>query len=369
MGVVRPTSILARLRRRVRRLVGNRRIVRYSLVALNLLLLIAIASFTLGGTRHGQPLGQQGVVAGNDTATEPLDQLSSADIAVDAARAAALVETVAVTNQADSVKAVQAIAPADTTVIAKPQAVTTPLKSRRDIKEYVVQPGDTVSSIAAKFSVTSDSVMWSNNLRTNTVAAGTSLWIPPPGVSGIVYVVKGGDTIDSLAQRYRASKDQIVAFNDIELTGLKVDERILIPNGQQPAPVVTRPIIGIFAGGGYNGYDYGFCTWYVANKRTAAGNPVPSNLGNASSWDNRAADMGMSVNRSPSVGAAAVTSQRGAGHVAYVEVVNSDGSIWVSEMNSRGQVSMSDSTSAGGWGRVDWKYIAAATAATYNYIH
>jgi len=55
--------------------------------------------------------------------------------------------------------------------------------------------------------------------------------------------------------------------------------------------------------------------------------------------------------------------------VAVVEVVNADGSIWISEMNSRGQVSMTDSRPAGGWGKVDWKLIGADQARSINYIH
>ncbi len=340
--------------------------VRYGLVSLNVVLLFVIAWFALGPNNHGQSLGQKGVLSSsNDSATEPLDQLSSADIASSAALAVGLPEATAVTNQADSVKAEQAIAPADSTVVAKPQTVATPLKSRKDIKEYVVQSGDTVSSIASKFSVTSDSIMWSNNLRSNTIAAGVQLVIPP--INGIVYTVQGNDSIDSLATKYRTGKEQIIAFNDIELTGLKVGERILIPNGQQPAPaIVARPIAGVF---GFNGYDRGFCTWYVANRRAAYGKPVPANLGNASTWDDRAAAMGISVNKTAAVGDAVVTSQRGAGHVAFVEAINADGSIWISEMNSYGQVSMSDSTPTGGWGRVDWKLIPAGTAAGHNYVH
>lgn len=328
---------------------------------------MAIAWFTLGPTHSGQPLGRQGVISSDrNLAIEPLDQLSSADVAASAAQAVGLYETTAVINQADSVKAEQAIAPADTTVIAKPLTVATAFKSRQDIQEYTVQQGDTVASIAAKFSVTSDSIMWSNNLRGNVVNAGLQLVIPPVGVSGIVYTVRGGDTIASLAQKYRVSEREIITFNDIELTGLKTGERILIPNGQQPAPVIARPILGVF---GYNGYDPGFCTWYVANRRAQYGNPVPANLGNASTWDNRAAAMGMSVNKVPAVGAAVVTSQSGAGHVAFVEALNSDGSIWISEMNSHGQVSMTDTTPTGGWGRVDWKLVPADRAVTYNYIH
>lgn len=365
IDAVRPSSLRKRIQGYIGQFMASRKFVRYGLVTLNVLLLVAIAWFTLGPTHSGQPLGRQGVIsAGDKSATEPLDQLSSADIAVSAATAVGLYEVTGVVNQADTVKAEQSIAPADTTVIAKPLIVATPFKSRNDIVEYVVVDGDSVSSIAAKFGVTSDSIMWSNNLRGNRVNAGLVLVIPPQ--SGIVYTVRSGDTVAGLAQRYRVGESEIVAFNDIELTGLKVGDRILIPNGTQPAPVIARPVLGVF---GYNGYDYGFCTWYVANRRTQYGNPVPSNLGNASSWDNRAAAMGMNVNKTPAVGAAVVTSQSGAGHVAFVEALNSDGSIWISEMNSRGQVSMTDTTPAGGWGRIDWKIVPADRAASYNYIH
>lgn len=365
MDALRPASMRKRMVQFASQATSSRKFVRYGLASLNVVLLLAIAWFTLGPTHHSEPLGRQGVItARGNLATEPLDQLSSADIAASAAQAVKLPETIAVINQADSVKAEQTIAPADAAVIAKPLFVPTAFKSRKDIAEYVVQQGDTVSSIAAKFSVTSDSIMWSNNLRGNSVNAGLVLLIPPQ--SGIVYTVHSGDTVANLAQKYRVAEDRIVDFNDIELTGLKVGERILIPDGKQPAPAVVQPILGVF---GYNGYDYGFCTWYVANRRAQYGNPVPANLGNASTWDNRAAAMGMNVNKTPAVGAAAVTSQVGAGHVAFVEALNADGSIWISEMNSRGQVSMNDTTPAGGWGRVDWKLISADRASTFNYIH
>lgn len=311
-------------------------------------------------------------VADNDAVnglSDPLDQLSSADIAVNLAQMAALPETVAVTNQADSVGAELAVPTAQTTVIAKPQAVQTDLKSNKDIISYIVQAGDTVASIAAKFNVTSDSIKWSNSLATDTVSAGTKLNIPP--VNGITYTVAAGDTPDTLAAKYRANRDQIVAYNDAELSGLTSGELIIIPNGQQPAPVVKRTSYALTYsfGGGYNGYDRGFCTWYVANRRAEIGRPIPSGLGNASTWDDRAPSAGFLVNKTPSYGAAVVTSQRGAGHVAFVEKVNDDGSVWISEMNSHGQVSMTDTRTAGGFGRVDWKLIPAGTAASYNYIH
>lgn len=367
MSAVWPIALMRKLSKVVGRVVGHQRVVRLSLLALNVALLGAIGLFALRSTQAGNVLNHSlNSSVNSDTATEPLDQLSSADVAENIAVAAGLQsEVTAVSNQADSVAAQLTVAPADTTVVAKPQIVATAFKSRKDIKTYVVQSGDTVSSIAAKFNITSDSVIWSNGLNGNSVAAGVKLTIPP--INGIVYTVKNGDTLDSLTQKYRTNTEQLVAINDIELTGLKPGDQILLPNAQQPAPVVTF-FSSAAVYGPSNGYDFGFCTWYVADHRAKNGSPLPSNLGNANTWDSRAAALGMGVSRTPSVGAAVVTSYRGAGHVAYVEAVNDDGSVWVTEMNSYGQTSMTDTRPRGGWDVVDWKLISADAAGSYNYI-
>jgi len=370
--IERSEGIAVSGRKKLIRLFKQRRFVRYGLLALNVVLLGSIVYFV--GQSSPSTSHRSTASSAVDTPSDPLDQLSSADIAVNLAQMTNLAEATAVTNQADSVGAELAVPPAHTVVIAKPQAVATDLKSRKDIASYVIQAGDNVGSVAAKFGVTSDSIVWSNNLSGASAALtpGNKLVIPP--VNGIVYTVKAGDTPDSLSQKYRANKEQIIAYNDAELTGLVLGEQIIIPNGQQPAPVVSRSSGGgsysfFFGSAGYNGYDRGFCTWYVANRRAEIGRPVPAGLGNASTWDDRAPSAGLVVNKTPSYGAAVVTSQRGAGHVAFVERVNADGSIWVSEMNSRGQRSIDDPSSAGGWNRVDYKLIPASLAAGYNYIH
>lgn len=79
-----------------------------------------------------------------------------------------------------------------------------------------------------------------------------------------------------------------------------------------------------------NGYSYGYCTWYVANRRF-----VPNGLGDAHSWASRASSYGLTVSSTPIVGAIAQTSAGPLGHVAYVEAVNGD-SVVISEMNYQG---------------------------------
>lgn len=328
----------------------RKRFIRYSLLAGNLLV-VSFAVFIVLRNQNSDAIKRS---LGGDI-INPLDTLSAADIAVNASRMVNLVESTSVTNQADSVKAELNAPTGDAAVVSLPQILSGQVKTKADIQEYVVQSGDTLGSLATKFGVTSDSIKWSNGLTSTTLSPGKKLLISPV-VDGIVYIVKSGDTPDNLASKFSASKDQIVTFNDAEVSGLVLGEKIVIPGGRVAAPAfVASPsfAFGTTAVFGFNGYDYGWCTWYVANRRAAIGRPVPSNLGNAYSWYFIARNAGLPTGFSPAVGAVAVN--EGGNHVSVVEQVNGDGSFWVSEMNSRGQVSMNDPTPAGGWNRIDWK--------------
>jgi len=367
------------LARRMRKLFGSaaarRRTIRYSLVAGNVVVLATIMIFVFQGS-HGSVQGpaSNAITTSNTTkSADPLDQLSSADIAVSVARMTSLPEAGEVTNQAISVNTEMRLTSADSSVVAKPQEVLTALKSRKDIRTYTVVAGDSVESIAQKFNITSNSIRWSNGITGDTVAVGTKLTIPP--VTGIVYTVRAGDTPDTLAQKFKADKAQIIAYNDAELSGLHINEQIIIPNGQQVAASLgsaggySLGYLGSSASYGSNGYEPGWCTWYVAKERAARGIPVPSNLGDAYTWATRAASFGMPTGSVPRANAVAVKHSAKPGHVAIVEAVNDDGSFWISEMNSYGQKSMTNSTPTGGFGVVDYKLISAGGAGDYTFIY
>jgi surface antigen len=91
----------------------------------------------------------------------------------------------------------------------------------------------------------------------------------------------------------------------------------------------ATPAPAAWSGGGQwpNRFAYGYCTWYVANRRY-----IPW-LGNAIDWWPNARPYGYAEGQAPRVGAVMVTRESGYGHVAYVESVNADGSWVVSEMN------------------------------------
>lgn len=100
----------------------------------------------------------------------------------------------------------------------------------------------------------------------------------------------------------------------------------------QSAPVVPR---GASSG---NTYTAGYCTWYVKNRRP----DLPNNLGNANTWFHRARAQGMAVGYTPRAGAAAQT--KAGMHVVYVESVNGNGTVNISEMNYRGLYQISSRT-------------------------
>jgi surface antigen len=303
----------------------------------------------------------------NETAPNPLDHATSYDIASSVAQITNLPEKIAIKNQAESARAITSLSADSTNIVTKPQVVATALKSRGDIQKYKVQKGDNVSSVAKHFGISADSIRWSNGLTGNDLGVGETITIPP--LNGIVYTVKSGDTAASLASKFSVSKNQIISYNDAELAGLKAGEQIIIPGARQEQTVTSRyggarsfvssyAFKPIYSG---NGYDPGQCTWYVASVVS-----VPNNWGNANTWALLAPYSGWKVSSTPRVGAIAQTTAGWAGHVAYVRAVQSDGSVWISEMNAYGQVSMTDTRSTGGPFVVDYRHMPAS-AFTYIY--
>jgi len=111
--------------------------------------------------------------------------------------------------------------------------------AKKVITEYIVEEGDTLSSLAEKFDISINTILWANDLTKNSVVKpGQKLVILP--VSGIVHHVKSGDTISSIAQTYKGKTDEIIAFNDITNEAVYVGDIIVVPNGTMPSATVQK---------------------------------------------------------------------------------------------------------------------------------
>lgn len=128
-------------------------------------------------------------------------------------------------------------------------AITTDIsaKSRDKIMDYKVVEGDTLASIADKFGVSKETIMWQNNLTKETIKIGQNLQILP--VTGVSHKVAKGDTISSIAKRFDAESQAIVDFpfntfaND-ETFELAVGQIVIVPDGVQPQTSTTTGSTG-----------------------------------------------------------------------------------------------------------------------------
>ncbi len=131
---------------------------------------------------------------------------------------------------------------------AEPDITTSidPNRSRGEIIEYEVVEGDTLASIAQKFGVNKDTIMWENNLSRETIKIGQVLEILP--VDGVSHKIQKGDTISSIAKRYDVDSQVIVnypfnTFVNDETFELAVGQIIIVPEGVRPAEKPSAPRI------------------------------------------------------------------------------------------------------------------------------
>lgn len=249
----------------------------------------------------------------------------------------------------------------------------TNIATSRGVIEYTVLDGDTMESIAAKYGLTTDQIRWSNGLKTTAISLGNKLLLP--SVPGIIYTVKSGDTVESIASKYGGTVAEIIALNDLEVSGISEGMKIVIRGGTLPVterPEYVAPTVRYYYTYLGNtserqdiqviGYKYGLGGPYVAGQCTQWAwynrKDLPSNLGNANTWARNAAAQGFTVNRTPSAGAVFQTTSGWYGHVGYVEAVNADGSITVTEMNYNYRTYL-----------VIRATIPASAVGNFNYIH
>lgn len=197
-------------------------------------------------------------------------------------------------------------------------------EKRSGIIAYTVQPGDTASQIADSFGLTTNTLLWANNLSIwDYIKPGQELVILP--VSGIKHEVKKGETLDKIVKNYKGDLEKTIEFNGLPADGkLAIGQEIIIPDGKKPVYYYPQtPSYASYASfpALYSDKSHQFpvcqCTWYIAQRRY-----IPWN-GHAKTWIYKAAQYGFATGATPKPGAIMQTNDNWYyGHVAYVESVD-----------------------------------------------
>ena len=241
----------------------------------------------------------------------------------------------------------------DTSIIPSRREGASDPENEGDVVLYTVRPGDTFSTIAQAHDITMSTLYWANEIDdVDDIMPGDTIFILP--TSGLKHKVKSGDTVKDIAKEYDVDEQEIIAYNSLPANGeLKKGDEIIIPGAQKDIPEpepdpIFAPRDYVATGSGStnlgssvvkntaknrvagNSFPYGYCTYYVANKRTVTWR------GNAGAWLYNAKAQGYKTGKKPKAGAIVVTTEDARyGHVAYVESVGKD-TITVSEMNYKG---------------------------------
>ncbi|MDD5146215.1 MAG: M23 family metallopeptidase [Candidatus Pacebacteria bacterium] len=111
--------------------------------------------------------------------------------------------------------------------------------AKNEPDEYIVEKGDTLKSLAEKFGISVETIAWANDLSTKaTLKSGQKLIILP--VSGILHLVKKGDTISEIAQLYKADVQDIINFNGLDGADICIGDLLIIPGGNKPKVAQPR---------------------------------------------------------------------------------------------------------------------------------
>ena len=107
-----------------------------------------------------------------------------------------------------------------------------------EIRVYTVREGDSLSKVAEMFSVTTNTIMWANDLsRATEIQPGDTLVILP--IIGVQHEVKKGDTMGTIAKKYEGEIEEILSYNQLTSADqLSVGDTLIIPGGAlHSAPV------------------------------------------------------------------------------------------------------------------------------------
>lgn len=110
------------------------------------------------------------------------------------------------------------------------QIIKLPSTSSTASDTYIVKKGDSLYSIARTYNTSVDKLKEINNLTSNALAIGQVLKLPSSNASEkVVYTVKKGDSLYSIAREYGATVDAIKKLNNITSNTLSIGQKLLLP--------------------------------------------------------------------------------------------------------------------------------------------
>lgn len=95
---------------------------------------------------------------------------------------------------------------------------------------YIVKKGDNLYSIANKYNTTVDNIKKINNLSSDLLSVGQKLIIDSTSKNNSTYKVVNGDTLYSIARKYNISVDKLKKINNLKNNNISIGQILNIPS-------------------------------------------------------------------------------------------------------------------------------------------
>jgi LysM repeat protein len=110
------------------------------------------------------------------------------------------------------------------------------------ISVYEVKKGDSLATVAKLFGVSKNTIMWANDLKSEKITPGDTLVILP--ITGVRVTVRNGDTVASIARKYKGDVNDIAKYNGIAPDAdLSTGDIVIVPDGEV-AVTVSKVVKG-----------------------------------------------------------------------------------------------------------------------------
>ncbi len=160
--------------------------------------------------------------------------------------------TAAALNAPQLVLDVEAATP---TATAQPTALPTVEAARTEVITYTIQEGDSIFSIASKFNIAPETILWSNRYELGDDPAvyvpGTTIYILP--VDGVYHIWQAGEGLNGVSDFYGVTPDVIIDYpgnkldratlGNLSLPNIAPGTRLIVPGGTRPETVSADSLL------------------------------------------------------------------------------------------------------------------------------
>ncbi|HQL27593.1 MAG TPA: LysM peptidoglycan-binding domain-containing protein, partial [Anaerolineaceae bacterium] len=141
------------------------------------------------------------------------------------------------------------------TATLQPTAQPTAQQARTEVITYVIQEGDSIFSIASKFNLAPETILWSNRYELgddpSVYTPGVSIYILP--VDGVYHIWQQGEGLNGVSEFYGVTPDVIIDYpgnkldratlGNLSLPNIAPGTRLVVPGGTRPETVSADSLL------------------------------------------------------------------------------------------------------------------------------